>query len=165
MSLNLRTQRGGAIIRWEPLVRQYERALETGLRAGSAVYVGAVKRSISRPGPRKSPRTKAEMRRIAAAGETIRASRPGEPPRKRTGNLRNSTTFQQVGQFMFHAGYATTAPYGEILELRMDRQALRMAFIRNWLSFGGHSPMKDAILGPLRKVRASTVKTGEARAA
>ncbi len=162
MSLNMRTSKGGAIIREGPFLAAIDRALETGLRAGSAVYIGAVKRSISRPGPRKSARTKAELRRIKAAGETIRASRPGEPPRKRTGNLRNSTTYQQVGRLMFHAGYATTAPYGEILEFRMDRQALRMAFVRNWLSFGGHSPMKDAIMGPLRKVKVGTVSKGEA---
>lgn len=164
MSLNLRTPKGGARILEDPLLREIDKALELGLRRGSAVYVGAVKRSISRPGPRKSPRTKAELRRIAAAGETIRPSRPGEPPRKRTGTLRNSTTYQQVSRFMFHAGYATTALYGAILEFWMDRQALRMAFVRNWLSFGGHSPMKDAILGPLRRVKVNTVRTGEAAA-
>lgn len=151
-----------------------DRALENGLRAASALYVDKVKRSISRPGPRKSPRTKAELRRIAETkvsgfgewfiGETIRPSRPGEPPRKRTGNLRNSTTYQQVARWKFHAGYATTAPYGPILEFWMDRQALKMAFVRNWLSFGGDSPMKNAILRPIRKVKVNTVRTGQASA-
>lgn len=77
--------------------RLAESKLEAGKRglAQAAIWLtGEYKRILSLPGPFSGGFTgiarKRQLERIAKAGETERASLPGEPPRRRTGILRAS---------------------------------------------------------------------------
>lgn len=80
------------VMKWTPegLLRGTDAGFRRGLESAAIVYEGEVKRVISLPGPMKSKLTKGQEKRLAGAGETRRASAPGEPPRKRLGTLRSS---------------------------------------------------------------------------
>lgn len=77
--------------RWE---REKTDAAKQGLEQAAIWLTGQLKRDLSKPGPFPTPVGEQERERrvalAAAAGLEHRASRPGEPPRYRTGALRAS---------------------------------------------------------------------------
>jgi hypothetical protein len=114
------------IVRWTPdrLIRGMESRQLRALELMAIDYAGEVKRVISKPGPMKTPPTKAQAARLEAAGETRRPSLPGEPPRKRTGKLRASIAHApREGGRIQRIG--TPLRYGRDLELGNSRMKPR----------------------------------------
>lgn len=75
----------------DEFIAQNERAAARGVGLATQHYIAKLKQVLSVPGPTKSHKT-GETVKDHKTGKaiTIRASKPGEPPRKRTGALRAS---------------------------------------------------------------------------
>jgi hypothetical protein len=65
-------------------------------------------------------------------GTTAGHSKPGEPPRKQTGNLRNHTDYEVDSQSS-EARIGTNVPYGRYLELGTKRGILPRPWLRRAL--------------------------------
>ncbi len=80
------------VMSWTPdaFLKGTEAGMIRGLELGAITLEGEWKRVVSKPGPIKSKLTAGQRKRMEAAGEERRVSKPGEPPRKRTGELRAS---------------------------------------------------------------------------
>lgn len=89
------------------------------------LFIREVKILISRPGPTKTHRTG-----TVVGGETIRASREGEPPRRRTGILRASIKGEPIDGRGLVWKVGTVLGYGRILETVMKRPYLRSTLAR-----------------------------------
>ena len=102
-------------LNWFPerMTARLEQAAILGLERAAIAYETEVKRTISLPGPLRGKYTSQQQRRLQQAGLEARSSRPGEPPRKRTGALRSSITHvalnggftQRVGSALAYARY------------------------------------------------------------
>jgi hypothetical protein len=106
--------------------RKIERAVNAGL--GSASMIASEHAKSSMPGGgalARKPSPKARLRYIP--------SHAGRPPGVRTGLLRNSVTYAQLGNMVW--GYGTRVFYGRIHELGLGnhppRPFLRPAYERN----------------------------------
>lgn len=77
---------------WTPdrFLKSMEARHVKAVESMAIAYEGDLKRVLSKPGPMKTKLTAGQLARMKAAGEERRASKPGEPPRKRTGALRSS---------------------------------------------------------------------------
>ena len=129
MPKTLRTKHATLVWRPERVVDNLTLAMREGAQQAALYYLGELKSAISLPGPKtkkqKKKLTKGQLKRIQAADVELRASRPGEPPRRRTGVLRNSTiAIPRAGGRVWQVGYATTAPYGPALEFGNPKRGL-----------------------------------------
>ena len=115
-----------------------ELAAANGLRDAAIWLTGEIKRDLSKPGP--SPRNtrpserKKRRARARAANVELRASKPGEPPRRRTGTLGASITNEaDKGGLIQRVG--TAFKYGFWLEWGTKKLAprpyLRPAITKN----------------------------------
>ena len=86
------TKGSNFVMSWTPekFLRRTEESIKRGLELAAIEYEGELKRVLDKPGPMPSKMTKGQKERMAAAGEVRRASKPGEPPRRRRGILRSS---------------------------------------------------------------------------
>jgi HK97 gp10 family phage protein len=80
------------VMSWTPdaSLKGTEAGMIRGLELAAIAVEGEWKRVVSKPGPMKSKPTPGQQKRLEQANEERRASKPGEPPRKRTGELRAS---------------------------------------------------------------------------
>lgn len=110
-------------------VRGKEAAFKRGLLKGAILLEGEIKRVLSKPGPMKSRLTAGQRRALEKAGETRRASLPGEPPRKRTGNLRSSIGHAERENGMVQRVGSSLA-YARSLEWGLDPYLAPRPFFR-----------------------------------
>ena len=111
--------------RWEKGMMD---AAKEGLEQAAIWLTGQLKRDLSKPGPFPAPVSKQERERrqelASAAGLEHRASRPGEPPRYRTGALRASVANEaRWGGMVQRVG--TPLKYGFWLEWGTPRMSPR----------------------------------------
>ena len=116
------TKGSNFVMSWTPdrFLRRMDESIKRGLELAAIEYEGELKRVISKPGPMKGKMANKQKERMAAAGEVRRASKPGEPPRRRHGVLRSSIghasrlggLVQRVGSsvaYARHLEWGTTA--------------------------------------------------------
>lgn len=86
------TKGSNFVMSWTPekFLRQTEASIKRGLELAAIEYEGELKRVLDKPGPMTSEMKRGQKERMAAYGEVRRASKPGEPPRRRGGHLRSS---------------------------------------------------------------------------
>lgn len=79
---------------FDRLIEENVAGAKKGLKQAADFLVKTIKQDLSKPGPLpktlKGKRRERQERLIEQSGETARASREGEPPRTRLGNLRAS---------------------------------------------------------------------------
>lgn len=102
-------------VQWsgDKFLRDFERRMERNVLAATVFLEAEVKDAIKIQGPKKTK---------GVSGKFQRASRPGEPPRLRTGNLRNSIANEVTG---LTGRVGTNLKYGKSLELGTRHMAPR----------------------------------------
>jgi hypothetical protein len=137
------------VMKWTPdaVLKGADADMARGLERGAVFLVGEVKRVISKPGPMKGKLTKGQRKRLAAAGETRRASAPGEPPRKRLGTLRASIANEARENGMVQR-VGSSVPYSLDLELGNSRLKPR-PYLRPTLR-SNTGKLNDIIVGTLK---------------
>lgn len=100
----------------DDLIKNNDKALAAAAQEAAVLLVREARKLVSRPGPTKGHATGTEV-----GGETIRPSAPGEPPRKRTGNLRNSISHEKANESGTQVRVGTSERYGFWLELGTRR--------------------------------------------
>lgn len=122
-----------------------------GIEMAAIHLVGELKSSVDRPSimPAKTRKKERErrLREARAANETIRVSKPGEPPRKREGTLHDNITYEMVGPTTARVG--TSLDYGYWLEWGTVKMAAR-PWLRPGLAANAKR-IKDIVVAYLRK--------------
>ena len=77
----------------DDLIKNNDKALAAAAQEAAVLFVREARKLVGRPGPTKTHATGSTV-----GDETIRPSRPGEPPRKREGVLRNSITHEKANE-------------------------------------------------------------------
>lgn len=118
--MSMRTFKGKSYVAHLDLGKVLDAKVEggkRGLESAAQFLVGQLKEEVSKPGPDpgtdKGKKRQRRLERIAAAGDVQRASKPGEPPHRRTGTLRNSIGYEIQGLL---ARVGTWLKYGYWLE-------------------------------------------------
>ena len=108
----------GFVGNWAPekMVEATEQALACAAARGAVLVEREAKEALSRPGP-----TRTHTAGSSVGGETVRASVPGEPPRKRLGILLNSVSSEPVNESKTIQRVGTHLPYGFFLEFGTKR--------------------------------------------
>ena len=132
----------GYVGNWTPegIIGATEAALARAAKKSALLVERDAKILVSRPGP-----TKTHGEGESVGGETIRASAPGEPPRKRLGLLRSSIGSEKANDSGTIMRVGTNLDYGFFLEfgtkrglaprpwlrpaLKQNRQRIRRIFI------------------------------------
>ncbi len=109
---------GPRIAFWRPEIsgNPVKARLARAVQKAAAHLVGALKEELSKPGP-----TKTHPAGTSVAGEEIRASKAGEPPRKRLGILRNSVDMESANPDGTVQRVGTPLDYGFFLEFGTKR--------------------------------------------
>lgn len=110
-----------------PMAKRHRRAIANGLAKAASHVEKAIKVKISLPGPRRGRLSKKDRERLKAAGETQRVSRPGEPPRRRTGNLRSSISQNRMDEGIRYR-IGSHVVYARYLEWGTSKMAARPYF-------------------------------------
>ena len=124
----------GFVVSWsgDQFIKNNDKAMAAAARESVVLFVREAKTLVSRPGPTKTHRTGTSV-----GGETIRPSKPGEPPRRRTGNLRNAISFAKAnesGTQMKAGVLGDLAPYAFHLEFGTKRGLEPRPFLRPTLA-------------------------------
>lgn len=124
------------------LIRKVNIGAERGAKIAAVMLEAAIKQDISLPGPVTTKQfarlTKKTKRDVMSGKVELRASRPGEPPRKRTGTLRSSVQHEKIKEgrevIAYRVGYVRAIKYGVYLEFgtrkMAPRPAVRAAYLR-----------------------------------
>ena len=109
----------GFVGSWDPseFIKDTEGRLAKGIAKAVPVMERHAKKLLSEPGPTKTT----PVGTVVKGGLTVRASFPGEPPRKRTGTLRASVRAQKVDDAGTTWRVGTPLKYGLWLELGTRR--------------------------------------------
>lgn len=104
---------------WKPegVIAHNSVVLARALGKASAHLAGAIKHDLSKPGPTKTHRAGT----VLETGEVVGPSKPGEPPRKRTGALRASIRNEKVSPDGLLWRVGTNLKYGFYLEFGTKR--------------------------------------------
>lgn len=137
----------GFVGSWSPeaVTAKYSKRLAIGVGKAAAHYETQLKRTLSRPGP-----TKTHVEGTSAGGEEIRASREGEPPRKRLGILRNSIRSEAVNALKTLWRVGSHLRYAFYLEFGTKRGLKPRPFFRPTLKEEGETMRRivvDALKG------------------
>ena len=109
----------GWVASWRPeaLFEDNDRLLALGVAKAAAIVEREMKESLGKPGPTKTHATGTELE----GGETVRPSRPGEPPRRREGILLSSVSSEKSNDSGTRRRVGTHLPYGLHLEFGTKR--------------------------------------------
>ena len=116
----------------DQFIKNNDKAMADAAREAAALFVREAKDIVSRPGPTTTHRAGESV-----GGETIGPSKPGEPPRRRIGVLRNSINFEKAnesGTQMKAGVLGKLAPYAFWLEFGTKRGLKPRPFIRPTLA-------------------------------
>ena len=125
----------------DEFIKNNDKAMAAATKEAAVLFVREAKKLVSRPGP-----TKTHKSGTSVAGETIRPSKPGEPPRRRTGNLRNAINMEkanEAGTQMKVGVIGDLARYAFWLEFGTKRGLEPRPFIR---------PTLDRLRGKFREI-------------
>ncbi len=100
----------------DDLIENNDKAIASAAQEAAVLFVREARKLVDRPGPTKGHATGTEV-----GGETIRPSKPGEPPRKRLGDLRKSINFEKVNESGTQVRAGTSEKHGLYLELGTRR--------------------------------------------
>jgi len=112
------------VLRWQPerLADRMRRAVARAAAQAAAMVERETKELMSVQGPlsKKQMGRMTTQQKQRIADMDLRASKPGEPLRKRTGAARSSVMSEQVSETVYKVGYSTAVPYAAYWELHPD---------------------------------------------
>ena len=121
-----------ATIRWRgrQIKKNWQRGLEQGLRAAALFFHTQCRLAVSRPNTGKRVTVKRKRKGGNKRSRTVypNPSKPGQPPRLRTGFGRRNITWERLGagfRTRYRVGVRTNAQYMAFLELGTRRVRAR----------------------------------------
>ncbi len=121
-------------------MEEMDKAVAKGVGRAAQFLARRIKERISRPGVKKttpfgSTRVRGKrVRRGTAGGDITRVSRPGEPPRKRLGMLRNSIRAEKHNRTGTVYRVGSKLRYAAALELGTSRGLKPRPYLRSTLA-------------------------------
>jgi len=145
---------------WKPekVIEAAEAEVSRALGASCAYLTGQIKRMVGRPGMKPSRKfgvSVLEGKKVARGTEgadITRVSRPGEPPRVRTGTLRNSIHYEKIDARGLSWKVGSPLKYAAALELGTTRGLAPRPFLRTALALYA-SDMQAIIASKLSKLK------------